>query len=71
MKWGAFIGTAVVVSLIFFFEWTRMKQSPKKDKIGFILLLFIGWIFSLFNLQQMDGPITWVEAIFKPLEKYM
>ncbi|PEJ48477.1 hypothetical protein CN692_23765 [Bacillus sp. AFS002410] len=71
MKWGSFICTTVIVALIFFFEWKKMKLASKEDQIGFVLILLLAWIFSLFNLQQMAGPITWVEALFKPFEKYM
>lgn len=71
MKWGAFISITAVVTLIILYEWARLKQAPKKDKIAFFLLLFIVWVLSMFNLQQMAGPVTLVEAIFKPFSQFL
>ncbi|MWV45694.1 hypothetical protein GRF59_18940 [Paenibacillus sp. HJL G12] len=71
MKWGTFIGVMVIIAAIFAYEWPRMKQLPKKDKAAFIALLSIGWILTLFDLQNMAGPATVLETIFKPFSKLL
>ena len=50
VRWGAFFATTVIVALIILYQWPRMKQNPKKDKLAFITLLLIGWVLSMFDL---------------------
>ncbi|MEK4010028.1 hypothetical protein ACQKGD_11315 [Peribacillus frigoritolerans] len=71
MRWGAFFCTSVVVALIILYEWPRMKQNPKKDKMAFLTLLLTGLILSMFNLPQMSGPTQWIEALFRPFGEFM
>lgn len=71
MRWGIFLGTTVIVALIILYEWPRIKQNPKKDKVAFVMLLFIGWGLSMFNLAHMTGPTIWVEAFFEPFGRFM
>ncbi|MCD1162946.1 hypothetical protein [Peribacillus frigoritolerans] len=71
MRWGAFFCTSVVVVLIILYEWPRMKQNPKKDKMAFLTLLLTGLILSMFNLPQMSGPTQWIEALFRPFGEFM
>ncbi|MEH6996416.1 hypothetical protein V7075_27555 [Neobacillus drentensis] len=71
MRWGAFFATTVIVALIIIFQWPKIKQNPKKDKLAFFMLLLIGWVLSMFDLPHMAGPTTWIEALFKPFGKFM
>lgn len=71
MRWGAFFSTTVVVTFIILYEWPKMKQHPKKDKIAFFMLLFISWGLSMFDLPHMAGPAIWVETFFKPFGQFM
>ena len=48
-----------------------MEQNPKKDKSVFIVLLFIGWILSGFDLPHTPGPVTVLEALFEPLRSFI
>lgn len=66
MKWGIFSVTFVVILLIIFWGWPRIKDYPKKDRIAFMTLLCIGGILSLFDLPNIPGPVTLLETFFKP-----
>lgn len=63
--------TAVIIAIVIFVEWPKMKQYPKKDKRVFFVLLFIGLGLSIFDLPYIPGPITWLEAFFKPFAQFM
>jgi multisubunit Na+/H+ antiporter MnhB subunit len=63
--------TTAIIVIIILFEWPKMKQQPIKDKLVFIVLLFIGWFLSMFDLPNMSGPLTWQEALFHPLRKFI
>ncbi|MCM3167813.1 hypothetical protein [Peribacillus frigoritolerans] len=63
--------TTVIVTLIILFEWPKMKQNPKKDKMAFLTLLLTGLVLSMFNLPQMSGPTQWIEALFRPFGEFM
>ncbi|MGC5328085.1 hypothetical protein [Brevibacillus sp. SYSU BS000544] len=67
MRWSVILGVTFIVVLIVLFEWPRMKNHPKRDKIAFAGLLLIGWVLSMLDLQNMAGPNTLVEMIFKPI----
>ncbi|VEF49756.1 Uncharacterised protein [Bacillus freudenreichii] len=71
MKWGAFFATLVIVAVIFLLQWPKMKKNPKKDKIVFIVLLSLGLVLSMFDLQRIPGPVTWVTTILRPLGKFL
>lgn len=66
MKWDSFAaGTAVAVGILMY-QWPKMKKTPKKDKWAFAVLLFIGWLLSLFNLAHAPGPATLIQTVFEP-----
>ncbi|MFD6438967.1 hypothetical protein ACFWDG_03885 [Peribacillus sp. NPDC060186] len=71
MRWGAFFCTTVIVALIILYEWPKMKQNPKKDKMAFFSLLLMGLVLSMFNIQYMTGPTAWIETFFKPFGQFM
>ena len=71
MRWGAFLITTVIIASIILFEWPKVKQKPKKDKSVFIVLLFIGWILSAFDLPHTPGPVTGLETLFEPLRSFI
>ncbi|WP_078109275.1 hypothetical protein [Heyndrickxia oleronia] len=57
--------------VIIVFQKSQLKKKPKKDKFAIFILLFIGWMLSMFDLSNMSGPITWVTAIFRPIGQFM
>lgn len=71
MRWGVFFGTAIIIAVISLLQWPKMKQHPKKDKWVFIMLLLVVWGLSLFDLPQMAGPLTLIQALFKPVGQFM
>ncbi|MBA9028203.1 MULTISPECIES: hypothetical protein [Bacillaceae] len=71
MRWGVFVSTTIIVVLIILYEWPKMKQNPKKDKVAFFTLLLIGLVLSMFDLSHMAGPTTWLETLFKPFGEFM
>lgn len=71
MRWGSFFSVTIIVIFIVLFQWSNIKQSPKKDKIAFFSLLFIGWMLSMFNLPDMRGPTAWIEVFFRPFGRFM
>lgn len=71
MKWGAFFATMIIVMIIVFLQWPKMKTNPKKDKTAFIILLAIGLLLSMFNLQYIKGPSAVRQFLFKPFIEYM
>lgn len=71
MKWGAFFATAIVSIIIVLFQWPKMKQTKKKDKAAFIILLLIGLSLSMLNLPYIPGPVKWIEHVFKPFTKIL
>ncbi|CAI6082182.1 hypothetical protein PAECIP112173_03472 [Paenibacillus sp. JJ-100] len=71
MQWLAFFSTMVIITVIIALQWPRMKHYPRKDKGAFLVLLLFGLVLSMFDLKYMNGPTTWVEAIFKPFGQFM
>lgn len=71
MNWSLGVGMTVAVLLIFLVEWPKLRSQPRKDRYAFVLLLSIGWILSLFDLQNLPGPITFLEMVFRPFSAMM
>lgn len=67
MRWSVIIGVPFLILLIILFEWPRIKNNPKKDKIAFASILLICLVLAMFDLQNMAGPNTLVEMIFRPI----
>ncbi|MBS4202103.1 hypothetical protein KHA93_21065 [Bacillus sp. FJAT-49732] len=66
MKWGAFFGVAGIITAILLIKWPKMKQTPKKDKWAFLILLFIALGLSLFDLQYIEGPNSILKKLLDP-----
>lgn len=71
MRWGAFFTTTLIITILIFIQWTRIKKYSKKEKLVFFILLFIGWGLSMFDLQNIAGPVTVISALFKPFAPLM
>lgn len=66
MRWGAFFGTTLIISIMMIIQWPGIKKYSKKEKLVFFILLFIGWGLSMFDLPHISGPMTWLRVLFKP-----
>lgn len=66
MRWGIFFSVTFIIACLLLLLWPSLKQLPIKDKTIFFLLLFLGWGLSIFDLQNIAGPMSWMRFIFKP-----
>jgi hypothetical protein len=73
MKAGPIIATTLIVCLVGFYQWTKMNQYPKKDKIVFLSITVIGWILAilLIYFPDLPGPNKMTKIIFEPFTKMM
>lgn len=71
VEWKSFLGTLIIVAFIFFLQWPRLKQKPKKDKAAFIVLLLIGLFLSMFDIKYMTGPAEIRQSLIRPFVEYM
>lgn len=68
MRWSFFCGVTIAVLLIWWFEWPKLKQKPKRDKSIFVSLLLLIWLLSMLDLPNTPGPTTLLQFIFKPFK---
>ncbi len=73
MKWGAVFGIMVIIMIIILFEWPKINQVQKKEKVAFMALNAIGCLLAILLIfyPDMPGPAQLVEAIYKPLGKFL
>lgn len=70
-NWTTVMIVQVFIWLIVLFEWRRLKYTSKVDKITFFTILLFSAAMSLFNLENLPGPITLLRFIFGPLGRMM
>lgn len=73
MKLAIVFGIIIATLLFTLYEWPKIDKSKKNDKWAFIILTMIGLLLSvlLIYFPNMPGPTELVDAIFKPLAKYL
>jgi uncharacterized membrane protein len=73
MKWGAIFGIMVIVILMTLFEWPKINQNQKKEKVAFVAITAISFLLAiLLNMYpDMPGPTQLVESIYKPFAKIL
>ncbi|WP_027415716.1 hypothetical protein [Aneurinibacillus terranovensis] len=73
MKWAEILGITVVLVFMTIYEWPKMKGQMKKEKIAFAALTMLGGglAFLLVFYPEMPGPTQWIDAIYKPLGKFI
>lgn len=67
MRWSFFCGITITVIVIFWLEWRKLKQNPKRDRAAFVTLLILIWLMSMMDIINMPGPNRMLAFIFKPL----
>ncbi|WHY73543.1 hypothetical protein [Fictibacillus enclensis] len=69
MKWISVIGITIVVAILAFYEWPKMKKDCQKEKMAFITITTIGWLLAIVLLffPDLPGPTHLIVKIFKPL----
>ncbi|MDU0200833.1 MULTISPECIES: hypothetical protein [Paenibacillus] len=68
MKWSVFIPVASASFCIVLLEWPKLKQKPVKDKVAFAAILLAVLLLSMFDLPNTPGPISFLNALFKPFK---
>ncbi|MEW9699178.1 hypothetical protein [Paenibacillus sp. SI8] len=68
MNWTFFICITIASLLVAWFEWPKLKQKPKRERVIFVSLLLFVWVLSMFDLTHTPGPTTVLQTIFKPFK---
>lgn len=73
MKWAAVLGITAILAFMTVYEWPKMKAQMKKEKMAFAALTILGGILALLLVfyPEMPGPTKWIDAVFKPLGKFL
>ena len=73
MRWGPLFGSTFIVLCMILFQWKKMTQNQKKEKVAFITLTILGWLLMnlLFTFPNIPGPTEMVDSIYKPLGKML
>jgi multisubunit Na+/H+ antiporter MnhB subunit len=71
MEWASVIGILAVTAFIVLYEWPKLKNGQKKEKIAFFLLSLIGasLAVTLVFFPDLPSPSDWIDALYKPLGK--
>jgi hypothetical protein len=57
--------------LILITDWKLIKKVTKLEKILFSILLLLALIPTFFNLDNVPGPITFIELLFGAFGNFM
>lgn len=71
MKWDSLLATVGVIIVILLFVWPKIKDKPRKYKSAVFILSLISLGLSIFDLQNIYGPSSLIEVIFKPFGKFL
>jgi multisubunit Na+/H+ antiporter MnhB subunit len=73
MNWGAIMGIIVMFIIMALYEWPKINQNQKKEKVAFVVIISIGFTLAiLLNMYpNMPGPTQLVEVIYKPFSKIL
>ncbi|MFC4184104.1 hypothetical protein [Saccharococcus thermophilus] len=73
MKAVFILGTLVLVTFIFLYEWPRINRTQKKEKVAFIVLLSLGTILAMVLIWNPDlpGPTQMIDYLYKPLGRML
>ncbi|MCM3588391.1 hypothetical protein M3182_22190 [Mesobacillus maritimus] len=69
--WNTIFLVQAFIWLIVLFEWKRMKNISKADKITIAAILVLSAMMSFLKVENVPGPITLLHYIFGPLGKLM
>ncbi|WP_394236225.1 hypothetical protein [Niallia oryzisoli] len=70
-NWTTVFLVQVVIWFIVLFEWKQLKNRSKADKFTLAGILIISALLSFLNLENVPGPMTFLQYIFGPLGRLM
>jgi hypothetical protein len=70
-NWKTVLLVQVLVWVIVLLERKQLKNAPKADRITFAVILFLSTLASFHNLENLQGPITFLKYILGPLGRMM
>ncbi|WP_026574189.1 hypothetical protein [Bacillus sp. UNC438CL73TsuS30] len=73
MKWGVLLGSLLIVLAIILYQWPKLHQHQKRDKIAFLALTILGWILAILLIffPELPGPTQFVSWMYEPLGKWL
>ena len=73
MKWGPVLGTTFLVFFIVMYQWSKLNQNQKKEKVVLILFSVFGWLVAnlLIFFPNAPGPTELIELLYRPLGKLL
>ncbi|SDN67242.1 hypothetical protein SAMN05443253_11617 [Bacillus sp. OK048] len=69
--WKTVLLVQVLNWFIVLFERKQLKNSSKADRLTFAVILFLSTLASFHNLENVQGPITFLKYILGPLGRMM
>jgi hypothetical protein len=70
-NWETVLLVQVFIWFIVLFERKQLIKASKADRITFAVILFLSTLASFHNLENSQGPITFLKYIFGPLGRMM
>ncbi|WP_019006651.1 hypothetical protein [Cohnella laeviribosi] len=73
MDWAAVLGIAAVLVIMVRYEWPQLKPQMKREKTAYAVLTAVGGALALLLVfyPEMPGPTQGLDALYKPLVKWM
>jgi multisubunit Na+/H+ antiporter MnhB subunit len=73
MKWGPAFGTTFLVFLIVLYQWSKLKQNQKKEKVVLMFISSMGWLLAILLIffPNMPGPSELIDYLYRPLGKLL
>lgn len=73
MEWAKIAGIIVVIIIMFLYEWPKIGGQKKREKAAHAVVTIMGGMlaFMLVIYPDMPGPTQWIDALYKPLTKWL
>ncbi|MBI0581177.1 hypothetical protein IEC97_28080 [Neobacillus cucumis] len=73
MKWGVLLGSLLLVLAMILYQWPKLNQKPKRDKLAFLTLSILGGILAivLIFFPSIANPTQAVNWLYEPLGKIL
>lgn len=73
MKWGVLLGSLLLVLAMILYQWPKLRQHQKRDKIAFLSLSILGWILAILLIffPNLPGPTQVVSWMYETPGKFL